>query len=150
MTAVIVKTPRRWTASEADRRYGPSIFTAFREQLKLKSESQKGPFEIFESNVLKGLQKLTRTRQLDGNGFEDNGGIAPSRTTNGTQADFRGVWPRSLLWNVRFPVVRTSAGSRTGYDTCLWLRFRIERRSFHFIVGIVSGCFNDCSVCGPD
>ena len=35
---------------------GPSIFTAFREQLKLKPESQKGPFEIFESNVLKGLQ----------------------------------------------------------------------------------------------
>jgi uncharacterized protein (TIGR03435 family) len=25
----------------------PSIFTAFREQLKLKPESQKGPFEIF-------------------------------------------------------------------------------------------------------
>ena len=57
MTAVIVKIPRRWTASEADRAMGPSIFTAFREQLKLKSESQKGPFEIFESNVLKGLQK---------------------------------------------------------------------------------------------
>jgi hypothetical protein len=37
---------------------GPSIFTAFREQLKLKPESQKRPFEIFESNVLKGLQKL--------------------------------------------------------------------------------------------
>ena len=33
--------------------------------------------------------------------------------------NLRGVWPRSLLWNVRFPVLRTSAGSRTGYDTCL-------------------------------
>jgi hypothetical protein len=34
------------------------MFTAFREQLKLKLEWQKGPFEIFESNVLKGLQKI--------------------------------------------------------------------------------------------
>jgi hypothetical protein len=41
----------------------PSIFTAFREQLKLKPESQKGPFEIFESNVLKGLQKIDEDRR---------------------------------------------------------------------------------------
>jgi hypothetical protein len=37
---------------------GPSIFTAFREQLKLNPESQRVSFEIFESNVLKGLQKI--------------------------------------------------------------------------------------------
>jgi hypothetical protein len=66
---------------------GPSIFTAFREQLKLKPESQKRPFEIFESNVLKGLQKIDEDPQLAENGFEDNGGTAPSRTTNGTQPD---------------------------------------------------------------
>ena len=41
----------------------PSIFTAFREQLKLKPESQKGPFEIFESNVLKSLQKIDEDRR---------------------------------------------------------------------------------------
>jgi len=39
---------------------GTSIITAFREQLKLKPESQKGPFEIFESNVLKCLQKIDK------------------------------------------------------------------------------------------
>ena len=56
MTAVVVKTHAAGPPAKPTDAMGPSIITAFREQLKLKPESQKGPFEIFESNALRTQQ----------------------------------------------------------------------------------------------